>query len=153
MADEPVESGKAPLLQKEVVQVHLDVHVHLNAPPLTGLVYPMAHGFDGAGRSFAGHAPGVGRQPSKFLSKASLVILFVLGGAFAYKAGTGALVHVAAAPDAPVSAATSTPAARLPSRPLAAALPKELQEPPVITPAPGAPSPGAPSGPSVFGLN
>jgi hypothetical protein len=123
--------------------------VHLNAQPLAGLVYPSAHGFDGAERSFAGHAPGVRRQPTKFLSRASLVIVFVLVGVFAYKAGTG----VAAAPDAPASAATSTPAARLPSRPLAAALPKELQEPPVITPAPGAPSPGVPSGPSVFGLN
>jgi hypothetical protein len=152
MADEPMDCGKAPLVQKEVVQVHLDVHVHLNAQPLAGLVYPSAQGFDGCGRSSAGQTPGVGGQPSKFLSKASLVI-FVLGGVFAYKAGTGALVHVAAAPDAPASAAVSTPAARLPSLPLAAALPKELQEPPVITPAPGAPSPGAPSGPSVFGLN
>jgi|SRR5208337_363959 len=153
MADEPMDSGKAPLLQKEVVQVHLDVHVHLNAPPLAGLVCPTAQGFDAGGRSFAGHAPGVGRQPSRFLSKASLVIVFVLGGVFAYKAGTGALVRVAVAPDAPASAATSTPATPLPSRPLAAALPKELQEPPVITPVPGTPSPGAPSGPAVFGLN
>jgi hypothetical protein len=153
MLDEPVDSGKAPLLQKEVVQVHLDVHVHLNAPPLGGLVYPTAQGFDGGGRSLAGHAPGAGGQPSRLLSRASLVIVFVLGGVFAYKAGTGALVRVAAAPDAPALAATSTPAARLPSRPLAAALDKELQEPPVITPAPGAPSPVAPSGPSVFGLN
>jgi len=153
MADEPVDCGKAPLVQKEVVQVHFDVHVHLNAQPLAGLVYPSAQGFDGAGRSFAGRPPGDGRQPSKFLSKASLIIVFVLGGVFAYKAGTGALVHVAAAPDAPALAAASTPTARLPSRPLAAALPKELQETPVITPAPGAPSPGAPSGPSVFGLN
>ena len=87
MADEPVDSGKAPLLQKEVVQVHLDVHVHLNAQPLGSLVYPTALGFDGTGRSFAGHASGVGRQPSKFLSKASLVIVFVLGGVFACRDG------------------------------------------------------------------
>ena len=72
MLDEPVDFGKAPLLQKEVVQVHLDVHVHLNAPPLGGLVYPTAQGFDGGGRSLAGHAPGAGGQPSRLLSKGFL---------------------------------------------------------------------------------
>jgi hypothetical protein len=58
MADEPVDSGNAPLVQKEVVQVHLDVHVHLNAQPLAGLVYPLTHGFDGGGRSCGSFAEG-----------------------------------------------------------------------------------------------
>jgi len=160
MADELVEGGSAApfnqtaaLLQKEAVQIRLDVHVHLNAQPFADLGASSTRGVEEGGRSFAGHAPAGGDRPRKFLASTALAIACVLGGVFVYRASTGPINHTAGPSERSASLVQAQPEAVYPSQPSAAALPKELQEPPVVTPAPGAPSPGAPAGPAVFGLN
>jgi hypothetical protein len=135
------------------IQIRLELHVHAVHDARAGLSA-------NDGPRLGGGAPRTGdssQSAPSAISRIAVAALAVCAIGFAYKAGAGN----AASPPPTAAASLSQPSGALlandqhhfPAPAAQAELLKDLQEPPQITPPPGAPPAQTLSGPARFGLD
>jgi hypothetical protein len=141
----PPEHHRTVKLQREGAHIRLDLHVHVNPVAMREFAYgPCVDPGATLTALKTQGGQGAAKRVPTFMVAACVALSLVV----TYKIGNGSLFHNGLF-GSTVAAGASPAAARTAS---AADLPKELQEPPVVSTPPGATPPGAPSGPSVFGL-